>query len=93
VAKKAEQVLGMADITVNKKIWFLLMIKSAFVTSGIRVGVPAITTRGMKEKDMQFIVNAIDDTLMHAEDANHIAGIKKQVNEYMHQFELYPEMK
>jgi glycine hydroxymethyltransferase len=66
--------------------------KSAFITSGIRFGVPAITTRGMKEADMQFVVNAIDNVLMNAEDANVISTVKKQVNEFMEQFVLYPEM-
>ena len=66
--------------------------KSAFVTSGIRVGVPAITTRGMKEEHMQFVVNAIDNVLMNADDANVISTVRSQVNEFMGQFELYPEM-
>ena len=57
--KKAEQVLVKADITVNKNM-VPYDDKSAFVTSGIRVGVPAITTRGMKEEHMQFVVNTID---------------------------------
>jgi glycine hydroxymethyltransferase len=89
--KKAEQVLGLADITVNKNM-VPFDDKSAFVTSGIRVGVPAITTRGMREEDMQFVVNAIDNTLMNADDANITSRIKNEVNEFMHQFELYPEM-
>src|SRR6187397_452019 len=65
--KKAEQVLGKADITLNKNM-VPFDDKSAFVTSGIRVGVPAVTTRGMKEEHMQFIVDSIDDCLMHADD-------------------------
>ena len=66
--------------------------KSAFVTSGIRVGVPAITTRGMKEDHMQFVVNSIDKVLMNADNENTIAGIKNDVNEFMQQFKLYPEL-
>lgn len=66
--------------------------KSAFVTSGIRLGVPAVTTRGMKENDMGFVVNCIDRILMNADDAALIATVKKEVNEYMSQFLLYPEM-
>jgi glycine hydroxymethyltransferase len=89
--KKAEQVLGLADITVNKNM-VPFDDKSAFVTSGIRIGVPAITTRSMKEEDMQFVVDAIDNVLMNAEDKNLIATGKKQVNEFMQQFPLYPEM-
>jgi glycine hydroxymethyltransferase len=89
--KKAEQLLGMADITVNKNM-VPFDDKSAFVTSGIRIGVPAITTRGMKEEHMQFIVNAIDHVLMNGDDEHSIAVARKQVNEYMQQFPLYPEL-
>ena len=66
--------------------------KSAFVTSGIRVGTPAITTRGLKEKDMQFVVNMIDNVLMNADDEVLIGKVRKQVNEFMAQFPLYPEL-
>jgi len=52
--------------------------KSAFVTSGIRFGVAAVTTRGMLENDMQFVVNAIDKALMNADDAAILAGLKKK---------------
>lgn len=89
--KKAEQVLVQADITANKNM-VPFDDKSAFVTSGIRFGVPAITTRGFKEEHMQFVVNVIDNVLMNADDANLIATVKKQVNEFMEQFVLYPEM-
>jgi glycine hydroxymethyltransferase len=89
--KKAEQVLGKADITVNKNM-VPFDDKSAFVTSGIRVGVPAVTTRGMKEEHMQFIVDRIDDCLMHADDEAYLSNIKKKVNEFMQQFPLYPEL-
>src|SRR6187551_392325 len=65
--KKAEQVLVKADITTNKNM-VPFDDKSAFVTSGIRVGTPAVTTRGMKEEHMQFIVNVIDNVLMNADD-------------------------
>ena len=66
--------------------------KSAFVTSGIRFGVAAITTRGMLEKDMQFVVDAIDKALMNADDEAILAALKKQVNAFMEQFVLYPEL-
>jgi glycine hydroxymethyltransferase len=89
--KKAEQVLGHADITANKNM-VPYDDKSAFVTSGIRFGVAAITTRGMMESHMEFVVNAIDSTLMNADDENKLKEIKKQVNEFMSQFVLYPEM-
>ncbi len=89
--KKAEQVLGHADITANKNM-VPYDDKSAFVTSGIRFGVAAITTRGMIEKDMEFVVNSIDNALMNADDEAKLKEIKKQVNDFMSQFSLYPEM-
>ena len=88
--KKAERVLGEADITANKNM-VPFDDKSAFITSGIRFGVAAITTRGMKEDDMKFVVNAIDTVLMNADDESKIASIKSSVNEFMTQFKLYPE--
>ena len=89
--KKAEQVLTHTDITANKNM-VPFDDKSAFVTSGIRFGVPAITTRGMKETDMEFVVNAIDTVLTHADDATVLSKVKSSVNEFMTQFVLYPEM-
>lgn len=89
--KKAENILEKADITVNKNM-VPFDDKSAFVTSGMRIGVPAITTRGMKEDHMQWIVDAIDKVLMNGEDENIITEVRKQVNELMHEFPLYPEL-
>jgi glycine hydroxymethyltransferase len=89
--KKAENVLGEADITANKNM-VPYDDKSAFVTSGIRFGVAAITTRGMKENDMEFVVNAIDKALMNADDAATLQSIKAEVNAFMQPFVLYPEM-
>lgn len=89
--KKAENVLEKAAITINKNM-VPFDDKSAFVTSGIRVGVPAITTRGMKEEHMQFVVDIIDRVLMNADDESTICTVRKQVNEYMAQFPLYPEL-
>ncbi len=89
--KKAEAVLGKAEITLNKNM-VPFDDKSAFVTSGIRIGVPAITTRGMMENDMQFVVNVVDNALMNADDENTLTTIKGQVKEYMEQFPLYPEL-
>lgn len=89
--KKAEQALVLADITANKNM-VPFDDKSAFVTSGIRLGVPAVTTRGMKENDMHFVVNCIDKILMNADDTSIIHAVKKEVNEFMSQFVLYPEM-
>ena len=89
--KKAEQALVKADITANKNM-VPFDDKSAFITSGIRFGVPAITTRGLVEADMQFVVDAIDRVLMNAENEAEIAAVKKQVNDFMTQFKLYPEL-
>jgi glycine hydroxymethyltransferase len=89
--KKAEQVLTHTDITANKNM-VPFDDKSAFVTSGIRFGVPAITTRGMKETDMEFVVNAIDTVLTQPDDAAVLSKVKASVNEFMTQFVLYPEM-
>ena len=89
--KKAEQVLVKADITLNKNM-VPFDDKSAFVTSGIRIGTAAITTRGMKEEHMQFVVNALDSVLMNADDENVVSAVRSQVNEFMGQFVLYPDL-
>jgi glycine hydroxymethyltransferase len=89
--KKAEQVLGKADITVNKNM-VPYDDKSAFVTSGIRVGVPAITTRGLKEDHMESIVEFLDSALMNADDDHKLESIAKDVNAFMKKFPLYPEL-
>lgn len=89
--KKAENTLVKADITLNKNM-VPFDDKSPFVTSGIRVGVPAITTRGMKESDMKQIVNWVDTVLLSPDDERVIATVKGEVNEYMTGFSLYPEM-
>lgn len=89
--KKAEQTLGKAEITLNKNM-VPFDDKSAFVTSGIRVGVPAITSRGFKEEHMGFVVNAIDKALMNADDETILAGLRKEINAFMEQFPLYPEL-
>lgn len=89
--KKAEQVLGMADITANKNM-VPYDDKSAFVTSGIRFGVAAITTRGMNESHIPFVVDAIDTALMNADNESVLANTKKEVNKFMEQFVLYPEL-
>ncbi|NDE11574.1 MAG: serine hydroxymethyltransferase, partial [Chitinophagia bacterium] len=89
--KKAEQALVQADITLNKNM-VPFDDKSAFVTSGIRIGTAAITTRGMKETDMQFVVNVVDKVLMNADDTALIESVRGEVNEFMKQFVLYPEL-
>lgn len=89
--KKAEQVLGKADITVNKNM-VPYDDKSAFVTSGVRLGVPAITTRGMKEEHMPAVVEFIDKALMNADSESVLSGLAGEVNAFMKQFPLYPEL-
>ena len=88
--KKAENTLVVADITANKNM-VPYDDKSAFVTSGIRFGVAAITTRGMKESEMNFVVDVIDRSLINADYPSALASIKKDVNSFMEQFTLYPE--
>jgi glycine hydroxymethyltransferase len=89
--KKAEITLDKAHITLNKNM-VPFDDKSAFVTSGMRVGVPAITTRGMKETHMLTVVNFIDRVLMNADDEAVVAAVKNEVHEFMGQFPLYPEL-
>lgn len=88
--KKAENTLVKADITLNKNM-VPFDDKSPFVTSGIRVGVPAITTRGLKEDHMAMIVDWLDNVLMHADDEQVIAKVRHEVNTFMQDFPLYPE--
>lgn len=88
--KKAENILVKADITLNKNM-VPFDDKSPFVTSGIRVGVPAVTTRGLKEEHMSLIVNWLDQVLMHPDDEKLIADIRGEVNSFMQAFPLYPE--
>ncbi|MET0298267.1 MAG: serine hydroxymethyltransferase [Flavitalea sp.] len=89
--KKAEQVLGKADITLNKNM-VPFDDKSAFVTSGIRVGVSAITTRGMKEAHMATVFSFIDKALTNADNEPLLESLAKEVNSFMSQFSLYPEL-
>jgi len=89
--KKAQETLDKAHITLNKNA-VPFDDKSPFVTSGIRVGVPAITTRGMKETDMETVVAMIDKVLMNADDEKVICDTKAEVNSFMNLFPLYPEL-
>ena len=89
--KKAQETLDRAHITLNKNA-VPYDDKSPFVTSGIRVGVPAITTRGMKEKDMETVVNLIDRVLMDIDSEDTITAVKKEVASLMEGFPLYPEL-
>lgn len=86
--KLAETTLVKADITVNKNM-VPFDDKSPFVTSGIRVGTSAITTRGLKEKQIPAIVKMIDIVLTNHEDEKKIAAVKKQVNTMMKKYQLF----
>ena len=89
--KKAQETLDKAHITLNKNS-VPYDDKSPFVTSGMRVGVPAITTRGLKADHMQTVVDMIDTVLMHADDEKTISTVRDQVKSFMLQFPLYPEL-
>ena len=88
--KKAENTLVKADITLNKNM-VPYDDKSPFITSGIRIGAPAITTRGLMENDMNLVVNWIDTCLMHADDEAVLQSVKVEINEFMQQFPLYAD--
>ncbi|HZH64307.1 MAG TPA: serine hydroxymethyltransferase [Flavisolibacter sp.] len=89
--KKAQETLDRAHITLNKNA-VPYDDKSPFVTSGIRVGVPAITTRGMKEDHMQTVVDLVDRVLMNIDDATIVTSVADEVHELMSGFPLYPEL-
>ncbi len=80
--KDAERVLGESNITVNKNM-VPFDDKSPFVTSGIRIGTPAITTRGLKENDMDFVAESIDSSIVNSEDDIILSDIGKKVESYM----------
>ncbi|HKK79638.1 MAG TPA: serine hydroxymethyltransferase [Phaeodactylibacter sp.] len=86
--KTAEQALGQADITVNKNM-VPFDTQTPFVTSGIRVGSSAVTTRGLKEEDCLKVVDWIDAVIADAENEARIAEIRQKVNTFMSEFPLY----
>jgi glycine hydroxymethyltransferase len=86
--KEAERVLGEAHITVNKNM-VPFDDKSPFVTSGIRIGTAAITTRGLKENDCRQIVELIDSALRHPNEEEELRRIRFQVNGMMRLRPLY----
>ena len=86
--KVAEKVLGEAGITVNKNT-VPKETQSPFVTSGVRLGTPAVTTRGMKEEEMGRIAKFLDRALAAPEDASSLARIKQEVKEMANAFPLY----
>ena len=86
--KKAENALVLADITINKNM-VPFDSRSPFLTSGLRVGTPAITTRGMKEKDMAIIVDLIDEVLQNVDNENVITDVRGRVNKMMEGFPMF----
>lgn len=86
--KVAEETLGKADITINKNM-VPFDDRSPFVSSGMRVGTAAVTTRGLNETDMVEIVDLIDDALMNHEHDSKLASIKSEVNSWMSGFPLF----
>jgi glycine hydroxymethyltransferase len=86
--KEAEYALGIADITVNKNM-VPFDDKSPFVTSGIRVGTAAISTRNFNTQDCEQVVEWIDEILMNKDNTDLLLEIKKKVNTYMEDFPLY----
>ena len=86
--KLAENTLVKADITINKNM-VPFDDKSPFVTSGMRVGPAAMTTRGMKEGEMLHIVELIDSVLMNHDNETFIGSVKSEINKWMEAFPLY----
>ena len=80
--KDAERVLGLSNITVNKNM-VPFDDKSPFVTSGIRIGTPAITTRGLIESDMDFVAESIDASILNNENDQTLSDISNKVESYM----------
>lgn len=86
--KDAEKALGEADITVNKNM-VPFDDKSPFVTSGIRIGSPAITSRGLKEKDCLKVVDFIDAALKNKDNPKELAKLKSKINTMMSKYPLF----
>ena len=86
--KQAENALVLADITVNKNM-VPFDTQSPFITSGMRVGTPAITTRGIKEDKITYIVDLIDEVIMNFEDEDVINLVKKKVNNLMQDLPIF----
>ena len=90
--KAAEESLEKAGITVNKNM-IPFDEKSPLITSGIRIGTPAITTRGMQRDDMKKIVSLIDAVLKNPNDDQKLSSVKAEVKELCKSFPLYPELR
>lgn len=89
--KQAEQAMVRADITVNKNM-VPFDDQSPLVTSGIRIGTAAVTTRGLDEMACHQVVEWIDKIISNTESEDTIRSVRHEVNEFMHQYPLYPEI-
>ncbi|RKZ32171.1 serine hydroxymethyltransferase [bacterium] len=89
--KQAEEALGKADITVNRNT-IPFDPQKPFITSGVRLGTPAVTTRGMKEDQMREIARLIHRVLTNTDDEKIISETKNKVKELCNAFPLYPEL-
>jgi glycine hydroxymethyltransferase len=86
--KMAENTLVRADITINKNM-VPFDSRSPFLTSGIRVGTPAITTRGLKEKHVLKVVDMVDEVIMNIENEKVITSVRERANDLMKDFPLF----
>jgi len=86
--KIAEEALDKAGITVNKNM-VPFDTESPFVTSGIRIGAPALTTRGFREEEFSQVVTLIDTVLQNPEDESTLISVKEQVQELCREYPLY----
>lgn len=88
--RQVENTLVQADITVNKNM-VPFDSRSPFQTSGLRVGTPAVTTRGLKEEHMPVIVELIDSVISKLDDEKNLMAVKAEVNKMMKDFPLFAD--
>jgi glycine hydroxymethyltransferase len=89
--KVAEAALDKAGITANKNT-IPFDPEKPFVTSGLRIGTPAVTTRGMKEEQMAQIAHFIDEAICHHNDETYLAEIAEKIKKFLQDFPLYPQL-
>jgi len=89
--KVAEAALDKAGITANKNT-IPFDPEKPFVTSGLRIGTPAVTTRGMKEADMAKVADFIDRAIAHHDDDAYLATVAQEVETFLKSFPLYPSL-
>ena len=87
--KAAEEALGKADITVKKNM-VPFDTEKPMITSGIRIGTAAVTSRGLNAADCTRVAGWIDSIIMHSHDDEHIGAVRAEINQFMLQFPLYP---